>query len=751
MANNELIDLTKSEIQLLKDKIKLEHESFKLSKIEKVNKEVSIKKLEELSKKVENNVASQKEINLLQKTTLRLANSRNDDLQKYNLSSKNLLKQKQSIEQQELQSQIKNLKDNQSYDKDMKKLKLEQFQKQMKESKGKGIGSSLMDSFGLGGFKGGIGGILSGIGLGSLGGDITAKKDKNDELKAELVEQYDKNYTELEGIKEELRGLRTDNMLIYDKESEERKDQREKITFSKSPDIPSIKGDGKAPKEKKDLGLGALGMALIGGGITALIAGLKSGGPFKGLMKLVGKIFLGIGGKLLSKAIPNFIKKFAKFIFGGLGKLVGGKIAGKFAKIGLGKIMGPILKWIGKFAKILKKIPFLGTLIGIAFGVSRIMKGDVAGGIIEFLGALSGLLNLVVPGLGTALQWGFDILLAFLDFKGITGKNGSMNKPDFWKGVWKWIKGKFTAIVGFLEEMPIIGDLIKGVKAIAKGDFLTGLKHLAMVINPLGPILSVVSWAKKTPFGKSVIKKTGNFFGKLWNWVKGKVSALGDFIYNMPVVGDLIRGVQKIMSGDFTGGISELAKAIPMFGFISSLFGKAEGIVVEDTKKEKSGGKSFFSIIKDKILGFKDKLTSVVMGWFAPLFQALPSWAKKGLRVVLPKELAKTLLSEPEEETIQNVTSPSQTSPQSAPSPAVSTIARARPQSIPQSSLVEKEQMVQANQNQQQMLADLRQKQQQEQLRAMQQTTESAIINNNNNVNNNVNNTTTVINQNKMM
>ena len=73
------------------------------------------------------------------------------------------------------------------------------------------------------------------------------------------------------------------------------------------------------------------------------------------------------------------------------------------------------VKTIGK--SLLKKIPVIGLLAGIGFGLQRAMKGDLTGAALEFAsGAAS-----TIPGLGTAASVAIDAGLAVKDYKGATG------------------------------------------------------------------------------------------------------------------------------------------------------------------------------------------------------------------------------------------------------------------------------------------------------------------------------------------
>lgn len=163
----------------------------------------------------------------------------------------------------------------------------------------------------------------------------------------------------------------------------------------------------------------AVGLNTLAHGVKGLMQLLGKGG--KGLMKL-----LGIGGKGASKAASKastgiFSKvagraglavagkqalKQGGTVMKGSGKAVAGAAAKSALKKGTAKVAG---KAVLKGA--IKKIPFLGAVAGLGFGISRLVKGDWAGALGEVAsGAAS-----IIPGLGTAASVAIDAGLAARD------------------------------------------------------------------------------------------------------------------------------------------------------------------------------------------------------------------------------------------------------------------------------------------------------------------------------------------------
>jgi hypothetical protein len=86
-------------------------------------------------------------------------------------------------------------------------------------------------------------------------------------------------------------------------------------------------------------------------------------------------------------------------------KVTGKNVAKTAAKTG-SKLAGKTL---------LKRIPILGSVVGLGFAVDRAIKGDYTGAAMEAGSAGLGLLDLVVPGLGTGLSLAADAGIAARD------------------------------------------------------------------------------------------------------------------------------------------------------------------------------------------------------------------------------------------------------------------------------------------------------------------------------------------------
>jgi hypothetical protein len=151
---------------------------------------------------------------------------------------------------------------------------------------------------------------------------------------------------------------------------------------------------------------------------------------------------LGVGGKVF-KTLQGFFKGFKEFNtiggmikgFGSAGKGIGNAVKSVKGVVGGIKSMGDIFKVVGSVFKglggaaakaggkaigktagkvALKKIPVIGSLMGLAFGIARFSKGDVVGGMLEIASGLTSLL----PGIGIPLGLLIDGVLLMNDLKG---------------------------------------------------------------------------------------------------------------------------------------------------------------------------------------------------------------------------------------------------------------------------------------------------------------------------------------------
>jgi hypothetical protein len=351
------------------------------------------------------------------------------------------------------------------------------------------------------------------------------------------------------------------------------------------------------------------GLGILSGlaGLMALLYGLQTDGPFKGLAKLAAKGLLSVSGftKMFDgvvKKMLRYLVKIPKTLLGkfstAITKMLGEGAGSTLIKTGLGKLTGFLPKFLAGALKFLKKVPFFGSLISIGFAVSRFKSGDVVGGGIEILSGIAGLF----PGIGTGVSLALDALNAFLDVKaGGANKEASGKKWDMIKEfggkVGSWLKEK-------LIEVPIIGPLIKGVTHLVEGDWKKGLKQLAYIVPAFEFIGAMMGDTETTGTAQAV----AGGVKQVWEWTKELGSWIWEKMKKAPVIGPAIRGFQQIFEeGDIIGGLGTLARGMsdlsPLKWLIDWIAGpETVDTAISNTTGAIKNGLSYAKEIKDKLL-----------------------------------------------------------------------------------------------------------------------------------------------------
>ena len=164
------------------------------------------------------------------------------------------------------------------------------------------------------------------------------------------------------------------------------------------------------------------GAANNAGGIAtaiATIAGISLIGKFSKLLKL----FKGLGSS--ASKLKGFFggggSKVTSAVMKGSGKKISGAAAQSAVKAGSATAGKSLTKVAGKAGAklggktLLKRIPILGSLMGVGFAIDRAVKGDGVGALMELGSAGLGLVDLVAPGVGTALSLAADAGIAARD------------------------------------------------------------------------------------------------------------------------------------------------------------------------------------------------------------------------------------------------------------------------------------------------------------------------------------------------
>jgi len=190
------------------------------------------------------------------------------------------------------------------------------------------------------------------------------------------------------------------------------------------------------------------------------------------------RAFMGGGG--MRGVIPGGKGKGAKPKLTKAGKVDGRTKLGKELKEKAAKsaakktAMKSTAKGLGKSA--LKKIPILGALGGLAFGASRLMKGDISGALMEVAsGAAS-----VIPGIGTAASVALDAALIAKDVSNASADTSSDLSDMAQKGA----EAQVAAEAASKQEM-LDGQELKQTQANMQDEVVDGTFRRMLEIQGL--------------------------------------------------------------------------------------------------------------------------------------------------------------------------------------------------------------------------------------------------------------------------
>jgi len=391
-----------------------------------------------------------------------------------------------------------------------------------------------------------------------------------------------------------------------------------------------------------------MGILAMLGGAGALLLGLLTDGPFKGVLKILSKLGIQGGIKMLMAGAKAFIGTLSKFVTAPF-KMVS-KLFGK-------GIMGKMLSFMKPLLRILRRIPLIGSIISIGFAISRFSGGDTIGGVIDVLSALSGLLNLIPGGsiVAVPLSLGLDILNAWLDIKTAGAKDKQGAKMDLLGdmakslGNWIWKNALWIPVIGGFKRMQMSWDAFKG------GNIKGGLYQFGAALLSFGGLSPIVTgiemlmgFGEKKESDKSLSPKTGWFDG-LKAWIKKKLKDL-PYVLRKPLEWfgiledgdeDSVSGFSKTMGDgydklkEFSGKTWESVsqsfskgfewfkeKASTLWNSLPEAIGKSANWIADKFNGlTESFGKFFTSLSQkfepaiDKISKFLNEFVGKVVGW----------------------------------------------------------------------------------------------------------------------------------------
>ena len=383
-------------------------------------------------------------------------------------------------------------------------------------------------------------------------------------------------------------------------------------------------GDTKTQGETKesfiDGLLRSIGTPLLAlaGGVTALLASANIDfGAFEGLANAIGKGGLQAGLKMFTNAFV--------------------------------KLSGPMLR----------KIPVVGALISFYYASERFKKGDTIGMAIDVASGIANLLNLVMPGIGSMLSIGLDMLNAYLDYKTSDAEDPQAAKTDLLK---EMAKKTWAAVEPYIKYIPVIGSIWLGkdaYDAFKGGDVANGIIYALRAILNLAPGIGTVAniglgfvQGMMDPNRKEENLITEGIGGLIDQFGPMFKEYLEPFIKDVPIIGGFFHAADMIK--DFREGkwgtgfmslIQTVAAFVPGFGllltpalsFIRGMFddsykgqstlGDAGASAVDWMKGLATTAKNWFSSfiwgIIDKVVpnifGFRSKIKNQLKEWgFAP-------------------------------------------------------------------------------------------------------------------------------------
>jgi hypothetical protein len=280
------------------------------------------------------------------------------------------------------------------------------------------------------------------------------------------------------------------------------------------------------------------------------------------------KLF-GFGGRVAAEAGVEAAAKGASGIARGavVAAEAGGKVATEAAVEGGGKVASAVAsktagglfgKLGGMFLKLAKGIPVIGALVNFGFAWDRFSKGDNIGGVVDVIGGLGSLMQLIpippVIAIGTGLSWGAIALNAFLDITS-EGKTEQEKSESKGKNIMKWISAPFKWIAG-LPWVKSILNFGEGIYTFTGGvisgnttDTISGLKMLQnSFLSPLADVLLPIYESNTSTENKTGKKKFD--WANIWKDFTSKMlkGILPDWIYNMVapyIIGDGISSPQS--------------------------------------------------------------------------------------------------------------------------------------------------------------------------------------------------------------
>jgi hypothetical protein len=340
-----------------------------------------------------------------------------------------------------------------------------------------------------------------------------------------------------------------------------------------------------------------------------------------------GKGMLGmiLGGlALLGASIGGIIASISGFFGDTASKVI--EAVSKLGFLGALKVLSQtILKKLS--LKVLKKLPFIGGLIGFYFAYKEFKAGNIFKGLAELVSAF---LNFI-PGIGFMLSIGADLLIAWADNKGMFSEGGSLSPENGWKTIKGWMSTIGKTIMDNALYLPVIGTFKRfgmAYDAFKSGSIGEGLKQVGLGILTLGGGGAIIKgvevlagWMNSAKEPEGSFQKDNSWLGRIKKWIVSKLNDLPEFL-KVPMrwfgilddggntgVGEFgavaWRGAKDGVSmvSDFVGGIWEKIK-IPL----GDTIGKVGGFFSDTWGSIKEKSQAGFEKIIDNLPGIMERI-----------------------------------------------------------------------------------------------------------------------------------------------
>jgi hypothetical protein len=256
------------------------------------------------------------------------------------------------------------------------------------------------------------------------------------------------------------------------------------------------------PLPEKKSGLGVIGTLLAG--LTTLAAS-------------IGGIFTSMSG-FLGEEATKIIEAVSKVGFIAALKMLSKTILKRFA------------------LPVLKKLPIIGGLIGFYFAYKAFKENKPVKGIAELISAL---LNFV-PVVGPWLSIGADLLIGFMESKGMFDEGGALSAENGWNTIKGWMQNIGKFISDNALYLPIIGGFKRfgmAGEAFGKGKMGEGFKQLGLGLFSFiggGVIIKgmeiLAGWMGSSKDLNNQFQKDNSWLGRIKKWIVSKLSDLPEFL-----------------------------------------------------------------------------------------------------------------------------------------------------------------------------------------------------------------------------